>query len=103
MPIYEYRCESCGAEFEVMQKISDDPVAKCIRCLGKVNRLISKSNFQLKGSGWYVTDYGKGRTFNENAKEKVEKESKPSGDGDGSDKSSTADTSSSVTGHESPK
>lgn len=59
MPIYEYRCESCGKEFEEWQKFSDAPVDKCHECGGKARRLISMSTFVLKGTGWYVTDYGK--------------------------------------------
>lgn len=58
MPIYEYRCSKCG-EFEYMQKITDDPLKKCPTCRRKVTKLISNSSFQLKGSGWYMTDYGK--------------------------------------------
>ena len=59
MPIYEYYCTSCGHEFEVMQKITDRPIKKCEAC-GKLKakRAISKTSFVLKGSGWYVTDYG---------------------------------------------
>jgi len=57
MPIYEYRCTKCGHEFEMMQKFSDRPVKKCIKCSGKVEKLISQSSFVLKGSGWYQTDY----------------------------------------------
>jgi putative FmdB family regulatory protein len=60
MPIYEYRCENCGREFEELQKFSDAPVEKCQQCGGKTHRLISQSTFVLKGSGWYATDYGKG-------------------------------------------
>ncbi len=60
MPIYEYRCENCGREFEEWQKFSDAPVEKCQECGGKTHRLISQSTFVLKGSGWYATDYGKG-------------------------------------------
>ena len=58
MPIYEYRCGSCG-EFEVMQKMSDKPLTRCPTCRGKVTKLISSTSFQLKGSGWYVTDYAR--------------------------------------------
>ena len=58
MPIYEYRCESCGNGFEKWQKISDPVVDKCSTCGGKARRLISQSTFVLKGTGWYVTDYG---------------------------------------------
>lgn len=59
MPIYEYRCNDCGKEFEVIQKFSDKPIGKCIHCSGKkVEKLISQSSFVLKGSGWYANDYG---------------------------------------------
>jgi len=57
MPIYEYRCEQCGREFEEWQRFSDAPVEKCDECGGKAHRLISQSSFHLKGTGWYVTDY----------------------------------------------
>ncbi len=57
MPIYEYRCEQCG-EFEVTQKITERPLAKCPTCRSKVTKLISNTSFQLKGTGWYATDYG---------------------------------------------
>jgi putative FmdB family regulatory protein len=59
MPIYEYRCLDCGHEFERMQKFSDPPVDKCPACPGTVQKLISRSAFHLKGSGWYVTDYAR--------------------------------------------
>lgn len=59
MPIYEYRCKKCG-EFEVTQRITDKPLAKCPTCRAKVTKLISSTSFQLKGSGWYITDYGRG-------------------------------------------
>jgi len=58
MPIYEYHCEKCGKEFEAWQRISDDPIEKCSECGGQARKLISQSTFVLKGSGWYVTDYG---------------------------------------------
>lgn len=57
MPIYEYSCPKCG-EFELTQRITDDPLKKCPTCKSKVRKLISNTSFQLKGSGWYVTDYG---------------------------------------------
>ena len=57
MPTYEYLCEKCGRNFEVFQKITDDPVQTCPECGGKVRRLVSASNFVLKGDGWYKTDY----------------------------------------------
>ena len=60
MPIYEYACDSCGKPIEAMQGIRDAPLKKCPHC-GKMSlrRLISLSSFQLKGSGWYATDYGR--------------------------------------------
>ncbi len=57
MPIYEYQCSKCGEIFEVFQKIHDEPVSQCRFCQGRVEKLISHSSFQLKGSGWYLTDY----------------------------------------------
>lgn len=58
MPIYEYACKKCG-NFEVTQRITEEPLKKCPTCGTKVTKLISPSAFHLKGSGWYVTDYGK--------------------------------------------
>ena len=59
MPIYEYKCSKCGEIFEAFQKINDNPLNKCKFCSGKVERLISQTSFQLKGSGWYMTDYAR--------------------------------------------
>ena len=58
MPIYEYQCQKCGT-FEATQRITDKPLAKCPTCKGKVKKLISNTSFQLKGTGWYVTDYSR--------------------------------------------
>lgn len=57
MPIYEYHCEKCGSDLEIIQKITDPPLAMHAECGGQLKRLISNSAFVLKGSGWYVTDY----------------------------------------------
>jgi putative FmdB family regulatory protein len=58
MPIYEYACTACGHEFEEWQKMSDAPVRTCPKCKKKkVERLISRTAFQLKGSGWYADLY----------------------------------------------
>jgi putative FmdB family regulatory protein len=58
MPIYEYRCNKCGKEHEVLQKASEPPLRKCPAC-GKpaLQKLLSAAGFQLKGSGWYATDF----------------------------------------------
>jgi putative FmdB family regulatory protein len=58
MPIYEYKCKKCGKEFEMFQGIADPATKSCRFCKGPVNKLMSLSSFQLKGSGWYATDYG---------------------------------------------
>lgn len=60
MPLYEYHCSKCDKNFDVLQKFSDEPLKKHQGCGGKVARVLSAPAFQLKGSGWYVTDYGKG-------------------------------------------
>ncbi len=59
MPIYEYQCSKCGEIFEAFQKITDLPLTECKFCNGKVEKLFSHTSFQLKGSGWYLTDYAK--------------------------------------------
>lgn len=60
MPIYEYECAKCGQTEEVFQKFGEEPLKKC-SCGGKMRKLVSASAFHLKGSGWYVTDYGRGK------------------------------------------
>ena len=58
MPIYEYQCDQCGRRIEVMQRITEEPLTDC-SCGGKgtLHRLISLTSFQLKGTGWYATDF----------------------------------------------
>jgi putative FmdB family regulatory protein len=57
MPIYEYKCQQCGAHYETRQKVSDPPLTTCEKCHGKLEKQWSLSGFQFKGGGWYVTDY----------------------------------------------
>ena len=58
MPIYEYRCSSCGQQQEVMQKISDPPLTTCPKCgQPTLAKMLTAAGFQLKGSGWYATDF----------------------------------------------
>ncbi|HEY8563368.1 MAG TPA: FmdB family zinc ribbon protein [Pyrinomonadaceae bacterium] len=57
MPIYEYKCLDCGTHVEKMQKVSDAPLTVCDNCGGKLEKQWSRSGFQFKGEGWYVTDY----------------------------------------------
>ena len=61
MPIYEYQCNNCNHKIEVLQKISDDPLAQCPSChQQKLKKLVSAASFRLKGSGWYETDFKTG-------------------------------------------
>src|SRR3984893_3382709 len=71
MPLYEYKCQKCGDVFELIQRFSDAPLTVHEKCGGEVERLVSVSALQFKGSGWYVNDYGKGNS----------KELKPKADG----------------------
>ena len=59
MPIYEYKCDTCGHRFEKLQCFSEEPVKTCPQCGGEVRKLISRSSFILRGSGWYATDYAR--------------------------------------------
>jgi putative FmdB family regulatory protein len=59
MPIYEYACTKCGHQLEVMQKITDKPLARCPKCKSKLEKQFSQTSFQLKGAGWYATDYSR--------------------------------------------
>jgi putative FmdB family regulatory protein len=74
MPIYEYKCSLCGHQLEALQKFSDAPLTLCPECKKEgLTKLISAAGFQLKGSGWYATDYKKQPT------EKKKEESKAEG------------------------
>ena len=57
MPIYEYRCKACSEVIEVIQKVNERARRKCEACGGRLEKMVSRSGFVLKGSGWYVTDY----------------------------------------------
>lgn len=65
MPIYEYRCDACGARLEKLQKISDAPLSECPACSKPaLSKLVSATSFRLKGSGWYETDFKTGKKKN---------------------------------------
>jgi putative FmdB family regulatory protein len=99
MPIYEYQCQKCGT-FEVTQRITEKPLGKCPTCKGKVKKLISNTSFQLKGTGWYVTDYArkdnnKGAGKGENgAKPSAESKSDSKSDSKGDSKTESSSTGS---------
>ena len=109
MPIYEYECEKCGHQFEKIQKFSDPLVDTCPKCGGVVHKLQSAPAFHLKGTGWYVTDYGKGGPPDAGKPDTKETkktpdagktDSAPSASSSSSD-SSSSDSSSSKSGSES--
>ena len=81
MPIYEYRCSSCGHQQEFLQKLSDPPRTQCTQC-GKetFSKMVTAAGFQLKGSGWYATDFKGGGTT---AAAKAEGGSEPKDGGKG--------------------
>jgi len=60
VPIYEYRCDDCGNSFEVLQRMSDDPLETCDKCGGRLQKVLHPVAIHFKGSGFYTTDYGKG-------------------------------------------
>ena len=88
MPIYEYLCQACGHGLETMQKISDIPLSDCPKCAQpQLKKQISAAGFQLKGSGWYATDF-KGGSKKKDTDTKAEAksdtaESKPASCGTG--------------------
>ena len=89
MPIYEYECEKCGRVLEAYQKFSDPALRNCKACSGKLHKLVSQSSFHLKGTGWYVTDYGNKRS--DTAQAKKQKSDKPAAEK--TDKTKTDSTS----------
>jgi putative FmdB family regulatory protein len=79
MPIYEYKCAECGHHLEAIQKMSDGPLTECPQCKRpELKRLVSAAGFQLKGSGWYATDFKNGGQKKKDAKtEKTDSASEP--------------------------
>ena len=84
MPIYEYQCQKCST-FEITQRITEKSLTKCPTCKGKVKKLISNTSFQLKGTGWYVTDYAR-KGKNGESKGDSKSEGKSDGKSEGSSK-----------------
>ena len=89
MPIYAYRCEACGFAKDILQKISDAPLTGCEAC-GKpaMKKQVTAAGFQLKGSGWYVTDFRNNGNNGGSAKPKTD-----SGDSAGSSSATSGDSS----------
>jgi putative FmdB family regulatory protein len=80
VPIYEYKCLKCGKVFEAIEKVTQKSSTRCKFCKGSVERLISNSSFQLKGSGWYKTDYAPKSGGSEKSSESGDKSGEKSGD-----------------------
>jgi len=85
VPLYEYQCKQCGHRFEKIQSFSAAEIKECPVCKGEVEKLISAPAFQFKGSGWYVSDYGKGGAAGSNTK--PDTSSKGEGSSSGGDSS----------------
>jgi putative FmdB family regulatory protein len=62
MPTYGYRCGQCGHEFEIWQRMSDDPLLECPKCGGRLSKMLYPVGVQFKGSGFYTTDYKNGNS-----------------------------------------
>ncbi len=90
MPIYEYVCEKCGDHLEVIQKVGDEPLKRCKKCRGKLEKIISRTSFQLKGSGWYASDYAGKSKKSESKSDNAKLDVKPDAKSD--TKSNTGDT-----------
>lgn len=90
MPIYAYRCDSCGHAKDVLQKISDDPLTVCPACgAATFRKQVTAAGFQLKGSGWYVTDFrnnGSGKAAPAAKEGEGGSDAKPDGDKTAADK-----------------
>lgn len=70
MPIYEYRCDACGFQKDYLMKMSDAPLTTCPECSKETfSKMLSAAGFQLKGSGWYATDFKGGAKPKEEKKE----------------------------------
>jgi len=88
MPLYEYKCDSCGSVFEVRERFSDEPLVVHDGCGGRVERLISLSAFVFKGTGFYATDYarkggGNGSSDSKTKDEALKAEAKADAKADG--------------------
>jgi putative FmdB family regulatory protein len=72
MPLYEFECYVCKHRFQRIRRVADTSPVKCPECQGEVRRLLSAPALQFKGTGWYVTDYGKGNGSRSSALAKTE-------------------------------
>jgi putative FmdB family regulatory protein len=96
MPTYEYRCRDCGHTFDIVQKMSDDPLTHCPECGGELRKVFTPPAISFKGSGFYATDHGK-KSKQASAETKKDGEAKTPKDGGTSKKESSGDASTSST------
>ena len=82
MPIYGYRCRSCGNELEVLQKMSDPPLKTCPKCSGELTKILYPVGVIYKGSGYYSTDYKSGKASSSSAAGNGAKSDSSDGSGD---------------------
>ena len=100
MPIYGYRCSSCGHQFEIQQRMSDEPLSVCPKCQGKLTKILYPTGVIFKGSGFYTTDYkGSGKeparsngTSNGGSESKPGSDPKPETKGDSKTESKSDST-----------
>lgn len=93
MPIYGYRCSKCGHQFEIQQRMSDEPLKVCPKCQGKLTKVLYPAGIVFKGSGFYKTDYsgsggassGNGSSTKDESKSEPKVESKPESKADSGD------------------
>lgn len=93
MPIYGYRCSKCGHQFEIQQRMSDEPLKVCPKCQGKLTKVLYPAGIVFKGSGFYKTDYsgsggassGNGSSAKDESKSEPKVESKPESKADSGD------------------
>ncbi|MCX6372294.1 MAG: FmdB family transcriptional regulator [Actinobacteria bacterium] len=81
MPIYEYRCDQCGESFDVLQRMSDDPLVTCEECGGTLRKVLHPVAIHFKGSGFYTTDYGKGSSRRPGGRDAAAGEGESAGEG----------------------
>jgi putative FmdB family regulatory protein len=80
MPIYEYRCRRCSHDFETMQRVGARPLRKCPQCTGSLDKLLSRTAFQLKGGGWFAQGYSDKPSSSGDKNEKASKPATSNGD-----------------------
>ncbi len=96
MPIYEYQCQSCGHRLEALQKLNEEPLKECPKChQATLTKLISAAGFQLKGTGWYVTDF---KDKNKKPADKTKEEKSDSGSSTDAKTDTKTDTGKTDTG-----